>query len=135
MKTLSLDLRERIVAAYDAGLGTRQQIAERFMVSVAMVKKLLAQRRVHGELGARHHCAGRRPKITPEHRERLLTLVHEQPDQTLSELGAALGVDCTPQAIHYVLKAMGLTLKKRQSIRASKPAPTSARRARSGMNN
>jgi hypothetical protein len=29
MKTLSLDLRERILASYDTGKGTRQKIADR----------------------------------------------------------------------------------------------------------
>jgi len=39
MKTLSLDLRERIVAADDAGNDTRETVASRFRVSVGMVKK------------------------------------------------------------------------------------------------
>jgi len=32
MKPISIDLRKRIVEAYDAGEGTRQQIAEGFKV-------------------------------------------------------------------------------------------------------
>ena len=43
-KPISLDLRERIVAAYDEKQGTREEIAKRFRVSLGMVKKLLAQR-------------------------------------------------------------------------------------------
>jgi transposase-like protein len=38
MATLSLDLRERIVRAYDKGDGTRDEIAQRFDVSLGMVK-------------------------------------------------------------------------------------------------
>ena len=34
MKTLSVDLRERILAAYDAEEGTRDEIALRFRVSL-----------------------------------------------------------------------------------------------------
>ena len=45
MRTLSLDLRERILTAYDAKEGTREEIAARFRVSLGMVKKLLQQRR------------------------------------------------------------------------------------------
>ena len=112
MKTLSLDLRERILAAYDARAGTRKEVAERFMVSEAMVKKLLQQRRKYGDLGDRHHCAGRKPTITPEHRVRLRVLLEQQPDQTLVELRDALGLAVTPQALHYVLKAMRLPFKK-----------------------
>ena len=43
-----MDLRKRTVEAYDAGEGTRQEIAERFKVSVHMVKKLLSQRKKLG---------------------------------------------------------------------------------------
>ena len=43
-RPIALDLRERIVAAYDAKEGTREEVAKRFKVSLGMVKKLLAQR-------------------------------------------------------------------------------------------
>lgn len=43
-KPISLDLRERIIAAYAAQEGTREEVAKRFKVSLGMVKKLLAQR-------------------------------------------------------------------------------------------
>ena len=42
-KPISLDLRERIVAACDAKEGTREEVAKRFKVSLGMVEKLLAQ--------------------------------------------------------------------------------------------
>jgi len=51
MKTLSLDLRERILAAYDAEQGSREEIGRRFRVSTGMVKKLLQQRRKRGTSG------------------------------------------------------------------------------------
>lgn len=41
-KPISLDLRERIVAAY-VGNGMREEVAKRFKMSVGMVKKLLAR--------------------------------------------------------------------------------------------
>jgi hypothetical protein len=39
MKTLSLDLRERILASYDDLEGTRQEIADRYRFSLGMVKR------------------------------------------------------------------------------------------------
>ena len=63
MATLSVDLRERIVGAYDRGQGTREEIAQRFGVSLGMVKKLLQQRRHTGCLKPRHHLAGRKKLI------------------------------------------------------------------------
>lgn len=127
MKTLSLDLRERIVAAYDAEQGTREEIAKRFRVSLAMVKKLLAQRRRIGEIGPQHHRAGRKPLFKESHREQLAGLVDQKPDITLAEMRAALSLRCTLPAIHYVLTKMGLTYKKRLSMRASSAGRTSSR--------
>lgn len=111
-----MDLRERIVAAYDRGDRTRQQVAERYEVSLGMVKKLLQQRRETGDIAARHRYSGRKPKITVKHQEHLKRLVRKRPDMTLEELRDAIEIACTPQAIHYVLKRMGLSLKKRRSV-------------------
>jgi transposase len=116
MGTLSQDLRERIVAAYDRGDSTRQQIADRYNVSLGMVKKLVQQRRHTGDIAARHHFSGAKPKITAAHQRQLNRLVAEQPDMTLEELRDAVGVSCTPQAIHYALGRMGLPLKKRRCV-------------------
>jgi transposase len=132
MTTCSLDLRTRILAAYDAGEGTREEIARRFRVSLGMVKKLLQQRRHTGDIAPRHQYSGRKPKILGVHRRRLRALVREQPDRTLSELRTAAGLDCTLPAIHYVLKAMGLSYKKRRSGPANRTARTSTEPAGHG---
>jgi transposase len=132
MATCSLDLRTRILAAYDAGEGTREDVARRFRVSLGLVKKLLQQRRRTGDFAPRHHLSGRKPKILGHHRRQLRALVREKPDRTLSELRAAAGLDCTLPAIHYVLRAMGLSYKKRRSGPANRTAPTSKKRAARG---
>ena len=41
MATLALDLRQRIVSAYDQGEGTRDEIVQRFRVSLGMVKGVI----------------------------------------------------------------------------------------------
>ena len=120
MKTLSLYLRERIISSYDAQEGTRQAVADRYRVSLGMVKKLLQQRKRTGDLKPRHQFAGRKPVILDEHRHRLKQLLGKQPDMTLSDMRAALGLNCTLPAIHYALAGMDLTYKKRRSGPASK---------------
>ena len=132
MGTLSSDLRERIVAAYDRGDGTREQIATRYDVSLGMVKKLLQQRRRTGDISPRHRFLGRKPKITAKHQEKLGRLVREHPDMTLEELREAVQVDCTLPAIHYALGRMGLTLKKSRSTQPSNTVPTSKKGGRAG---
>ena len=120
MKTLSLDLRERIVASYDAKEGTRLEIAERYRVSEGMVKKLLQQRRRTGDLRPRHRFCGRKPMILDKHRSQMKQLLGKQPDLTLRELRGALGLDCTLPAIHDALAGMNLTSKKRRSVPANR---------------
>ena len=133
MKTISLDLRERIVAAYDRGEGTREEIGHRFCVSAAFVAKLLHQRKRTGDIGPRRGSRGRQPKLLGTHRQQLRTLLAKQPDLTLAELRDAIGVNCTIQAIHYVLAAMGLTYKKRRFERANKTDQTSPGRGGAGV--
>jgi transposase len=123
-KPLSIDLRERIIDAYDQGSISQQAVAQRFCVSVEFVKKLIRQRRELGDIGPQYRNCGRKPKITEGHRQRMTELIEEQPDLTLEEIGQRLGLSCTIQAIHYVLKDMGITYKKRRCEPASKTAKT-----------
>jgi transposase len=120
-KTLSLDLRKRIVDCYDEGEWTQQEVADRYRVSVGMVKKLLAQRKRTGDLAPRHGHSGRKALLTSTHRRRIGQAVKDQPDVTLEELRERLELPCTIQAIHYVLRDLQLTFKKnaaRQRARA-----------------
>jgi transposase len=131
-RPISLDLRQRILASYDQNEGTREEIARRFRVSLGMVKKLIQQRRHTGEIACRYDRCGRRPKIVAVHRQELRQLIRHKPDLTLEELRRAAQLDCTIQAIHYVLEEMGLTYKKRHSAPANKTGRTSPGRAETG---
>ena len=124
MQTISLDLRQRILKAYDRQDSTRDQVARRFDVSVGMVKKLLSQRQRLGDIRPQYHRCGRKPLFDAACCRRLQDLVSGRPDATLQELREALGVDCTLVAIHYVLIRLGLTYKKRHSMPASKGGRT-----------
>ena len=97
-----------------------------------MVKKLLQQRRRTGEIGPRHRFSGRKPMILATHRYQMRTLLRQKPDLTLKELRVGLGLDCSLPAIHYVLKKIGLTYKKRHSAPANKSVRTLRGRAAPG---
>jgi transposase len=135
MRTTSLDLRERILAAYDNHEGTRAEMADRFRVSLGLVKKLLQQRRQTGEIAPRHRFSGRKPVIEPAHRGQLRNLLARRNDLTLKELRAATGLKCSLQAINVVLGKMDLTYKKRHSAPANKTVPTLPARGGAGGNN
>ena len=132
MRTLSLDLRERVLSSYDNNEGTRAEVAYRFRVSLGMVKKLLQQRRRTGEIAPRHRFAGRKPMIVATHRSQMRSLLVRKNDLTLKELREATGLKCSLQAINVVLGKMGLTYKKRHFMPANKSVQTSHGRAASG---
>jgi transposase len=132
MRTISLDLRERILSSYDRKEGTRPEVARCFRVSLGLVKKLLQQRRRTGDIAPRHRFSGRKPTIVQAHRSQLRALLAKRNDLTLRELRQATGLQCSLQAINVVLGKMGLTYKKRRSAPASKTGRTSSGLAGSG---
>ena len=134
MRTTSLDLRERILGAYDHDEGTRAEMAHRFRVSLGLVKKLLQQRRRTGQIAPRHGFSGRKPMIVASHRGQLRSLLAKKNDLTLKELRLATGLKCSLQAINVVLGKMNLTYKKRRSAPANKTAQTVRGRAGAGGN-
>src|SRR5215472_5612524 len=79
MRSYSIDLRERVVAACDRGEGTREQIARRFRVSVAWVYRLLARRRDTGSIAPKPHGGGQPPAFQGESAERLRKAVRGLP--------------------------------------------------------
>lgn len=107
-----MDLRIRILEAYDAGEGTRQQVAERFKVSVHMVKKLLAQRKKLGSLEPQNHRCGRKCILNEKDLQWLKKTVEKKPDITLKELTAAFAKPCSIMTISRALERLGASYKK-----------------------
>lgn len=124
MKTYSMDLRERVVAACDAKEGTKREIAARFGVSESWVYFLLKRRRDTGEIGSWDSHAGRKAVFADERLEQLKALVGQDPDATLEELRALSGQDCSLMAVHRALERLGATRKKRRCTRPSKTGRT-----------
>jgi transposase len=89
MAPYSMDLRERVAAAWDAEEDA-EEIADRFKVSRAWVHRLIQRRRETASLAPRRQTRWR-PRILEGEAERLQALVDEQPDRTLAELRTALG--------------------------------------------
>lgn len=117
----SQDLRDRVLAAYDRGM-TTHDIAQTFLVSPAWARAVRQRRRQTGETSARPMGGATVIKINPE---RLAELVRAQPDATLQELRARLGVKCAISAVSAAIKRLGLSFKKRRSTRRSRTAPMS----------
>lgn len=116
----SQDLRDRVLAAYDRGMRTKQ-IAKLFQVSSSWARRVKQRRRESGETRPRRMGGATIFKIDLV---RLAELVRQQPDATGPELRERLGVRCTESAIYLALRRLGLTFKKRRSVRRNKPGRT-----------
>ncbi len=120
------DLRDRVLAARDAGQSVRA-VAERFSVSPSYVVKADRRRRRTGERRARR-SSGRPPAKIVAHLPALTERVAAQPDATLAELRGWLLAECGVAVglvtVWRALKRLGVTLKKSKSGRLSRIAPT-----------
>ena len=115
------DLRDRVLAAYDRGMQTKQ-IADVFAVSPAWTRRVKQRRRESGETKPRAMGGVTVVKIDMD---RLRELVGAQPDATTQELHARLGVDCSESAVGMALRRLGLSFKKRRFTPPNRAARTS----------
>ena len=130
--SFSLDLRERVIKAYDQKVGAQAKVAKIFGVSVPWIKKLLRQRRETGSLAPRPHGGGRQAAFDGKNLEELKELVGQNPDATLRELGELSGVKCGVMAVWRTLKKLGCRRKKSHFTLRSKTDRTSGRSVKSG---
>jgi transposase len=124
----SVDLRERVVRAVEAGL-SRRATARRFEVSVSFVIKLVQRWQQRGTVEPERYGGWKRSTLAV-HAERVRQLLTAAPDLTIAELRNRLASDAihvSPAAISRFLSAEGLTRKKRRSTPPSRNGRTSPR--------
>jgi transposase len=110
---LSNDLRERVVAAVDAGESCRV-VAARFGVSVASVVKWSQRFRATGSVRPDKMGGHRRPILEP-HRAFILERIEHETHLTLHGLKdelAARGIKVSHNAVWLFLRREGLSFKK-----------------------
>jgi len=112
MRAYSLDLRERVMKAYDEGKWTVGQIAERFKVGEWWVHKLKRQRQGGNGIAPRKGKVGKPPSFHPEQISRLEQYVDKHPDATLEQIHEKIGATCTMATIHNTLQRLGYRYKK-----------------------
>ena len=110
MRPYSMDLRQRILADYDAGMKV-QKVAEKYCISTKCVRDLRQLREQTGDIAPRKGPTGRKPRLA-EHLETLTELVQAQPDATLEELRPQLPVQVSISTLWRALAKLGFTLKK-----------------------
>ena len=116
MRAYSLDLRQRVVRAYEQGQDSIAQLAARFGVGPTFVKKMLRQQRESGDLAPRPRGGGRRPALSPKQRGLLRRKVERGQDISLAGLQTylreAARVEAHVSTISRALSALGLPRKE-----------------------
>ena len=123
MKPYSLDLREKILRAYDEHRGSQRALAALFGVSRAFVEKLIQRRRTTGLIAPSPHAGGRKPRCDHAALALVRQALQEQTDATLAALCARLGqrrgLWVSLSTMSRLLTRLGLPRKKSRSTRRS----------------
>lgn len=124
MKPYSIDLRQRVVDAYERKEGTREELAARFEVGVASVNRWIRLRRATGSVAAKPNPAGKANAIVKEEdRELIVAWYKAQPDMTYEELAERFTEACGRPIARSTMGAavlrLEITRKKRRSVRQS----------------
>ena len=123
MQAYSLDLRQRVVGAYEQGHGSIAEIAEQFSVSPGFVKKMLRQWPSTGDLSPLPHGGGKPRSIPDALRQKLRRKVRQQGDISLAEVHSFLEEE-EQTSVHLstisrTLKELNLPRKKKALRQAS----------------
>jgi transposase len=121
MAPYSIDLRKRVLKAWDSGLDA-DRVAARYDVSRAWVHRLVQRRRETGSIAPRRQTKFRSRALTPDQHTRLVTLITATPDATLAELRDALPTTAALSTLWRAIGGLGFTLKKNGTRRRTAPA-------------
>jgi transposase len=128
----SIDLRQRILRAWERHLGSQRTIADIFGVSLAFVEKVLRQHRTTGNIAPKPHAGGQKPRLGAAAQTVVQRLMEAKPAATLEEwctgVAAETGVRVSVPTMGRALQCFGWPRKKRRSTPASKTPRASNRR-------
>lgn len=113
---LSIDLRRRIVAAYEAENRSYREIAERFSVGEATVNRYVNQFRRTGSVAPQPARGGPESVLRGEALDKVRILVVQKVDRTLPELARLLmqqaGISVSRQTMGRAVRRLNLSRKK-----------------------
>lgn len=123
MKAYSVDLREKIVHAYERGDTSVRKVAIQFGVAKSYVQKLLQLKKTQGHLEPQKQGGAVKGKLA-EYASELAAMVESHPDATLAEyceyFGAQYNVWVCASVMCCALQKQQLTRKKRRYAAAKR---------------
>src|SRR5215207_7755541 len=124
MRAYSMDLRRKIVSAYESGHGTFDELADTFEVGRRTVARFVGLARPGGSLWPKPHGGGRPVRLSGDALTLLGEKVASRPDATLAELSdylrAHAGATAHPPTLCRALRRLGLPRKKRPGGRRAR---------------
>jgi transposase len=121
MKAYSLDLRQKIVEAYQSGDISQRELAKRFRVSLNFIVNLLRRWREDRTLQPKPRGAVMKPLLTPEIMQFLSKQIAQKCDLTLIELVELVErehrISVSTKTMSRMLVREGLGLKKNARMR------------------
>jgi transposase len=122
MKAYSTDLRLRVLAACEDGMGTAE-VAETFAVSESWVRRVKQRFRDHGETAPRRPAKPGPAPALADQSDRLRKEVRDHPGLTAAEYRDRLGAQVAVVTV-WRTRRLGLTHKKSPSVPPSRTART-----------
>lgn len=112
----SVDLRQRIVDAYQAKEGSQRQLAERFKVSLSFVRNLLRHYRQQKTVQPKPHGGGAVASLGVSERCLIAQWLKQQPDLLLRELCERMeqerSIRVSSSTMWRVVEQLGMSVKK-----------------------
>lgn len=106
------EARELALKAWDKTHDAKK-IAECFSVDTSTIYRLVAQRERTGSYQTRTHLRGRKPSLTPEQQQAIISTVQERPDITVREIKEKLQLSVSDETVRRTLIKAGYTYKKK----------------------
>lgn len=112
----SVDLRQRILDAYEAKEGSQRELAKRFKVSLSFVRDLMRHYREQKTVQPKPHGGGAVAKLGVAEQSLIAQWLQQQPDLLLRELCERIeqerSIKVGISTMWRTLEQMGISIKK-----------------------
>ena len=116
MAAYSIDLRQKILSAWQNKEGTQRELAKRFKVSLSFLRDFLRRYRETGQIAARVQRGARRSKLKGKEQELLKIIVTEKSDIYLREIQEQIrerqGIEVSISSLFRTLNRLKVRRKK-----------------------
>ena len=116
MKAYSLDIREKVIDAYEAKEDSQRGLAKRFKVGLSTVQRWLKRYQAGDGIAPKPHGGGQSAKLSELQLEQVKTIIEQNNDATLVELCELtvkeLHVQVSRSTMGRITKKLGFSRKK-----------------------